>query len=194
MANSIFERKTLTDTLRFPPPVVPAPNVKATVLKVSPVAAPISQLAARRRPKQMPPLNIATFATTSSLAQPHGQFRVHRHSPLAPAHQAIQSAHAEQQDWAALVIEQAASMPAPLAGWLEQLACPSPTAKAIAYTDAVQARAKQDMYRDATMIPGPIVPFRPAAARQSLPAFIKRTASAPEAFRAPAPTIDRRRS
>ena len=120
MVFSNFERKTLTDTLRFPPPAaVSTPNVKTTVLKASPVAAPITQLAARRRSEQLPPLNIATFATTSTLAQPHGQFRVHRHSPLVPAQQAIQSAQAEQQDWVALVIEQAASMPAPLAGWIE---------------------------------------------------------------------------
>ena len=64
----------------------------------------------------------------------------------------------------------------------------------MAYTDAVQARAKRDIYRDATIIPGPIVPFRQTARRQSVPAFIKRTASAPEAFRAPPPTIVRRRS
>ena len=39
MVFSNFERKTLTDTLRFPPPAaVPAPNVTATVLKASPVA------------------------------------------------------------------------------------------------------------------------------------------------------------
>ena len=78
MAFSIFERKTLTDTLRFPPSEH-AENVKATVLKTiikaPKTAFPIPQLAARRRSKELPPLDIATFTTASSLAQPSVRFR-----------------------------------------------------------------------------------------------------------------------
>ncbi|KAJ1487536.1 hypothetical protein T484DRAFT_1941079 [Baffinella frigidus] len=191
----VFPRKTITDTLRFPLPAaaIPAPNVKAAALNAPPMDVPTSPLAARRS-KQPPSLNIATFPTANSLA--HGQFRVQRHSPLAPAQQLIQSAQEEQKDWAALVIEQAASMSAPLAGWLEQLECPTPAAKAIAYTDAIQARAKQDLYKDAAITPGPIVPYRPSSPRQSqgkgskgIPVFIRRAASAPDPFRPAPPTV-----
>jgi hypothetical protein len=158
MAFSIFERKTLTDTLRFPPPE-PATNVKATLLKAiikaPKTAFPIPQLAARRRSKELPPLDIETFTTASSLAQPSVRFR-------------------------------------------EQFSLRScPTAKAIAHiapTDAIQAMANHDFYRDDAIIPGAIQPCRRSAARQSksLPVPIKRTASVTDAVQLPPPTIDRR--
>ncbi|KAJ1481805.1 hypothetical protein T484DRAFT_1898864 [Baffinella frigidus] len=175
----VFPRKTLTDTLLPAPAANPAPKVKAAVLEASPVAVQIPPLAARRS-KKPPCLNIATFQTADSLA--HGQFRALRHRPLAPAQQIpqqnIQSSQ-EEQNWAALVMEHADAMPARLAGWLEQLGDSRPrshTAKAIAYTDAIQVRAKHNFYKDATrIIPGPIVPYRRPAARQSKSQGSKRT-------------------
>ena len=162
MAWTILPRPILVDTVRFLVPVAdPAPNVKAA-LKLGTcdrygrpqVPIPISQLAARRHCKQLPPLNTATFQTASSFVQPSVRCR-------------------------------------------EQFRLRSfPTAKVIAYTDAIQASAKPTFYHDATIIPALVQPYRQSAARQSkgLPVLIKRSASATDAFRPPPPTSERRLS
>ena len=205
MGWSIFARQTgnvqtLTDTLRFPSPATadPATNVKAAVLKAPLVAVPISHLAARRRCKQPPPLNISTFQTAISLEQRfQAQFSMRsarRRTPLVRTHQAIQSAQAGQKDWAALAIEQAAATPAQEAGWLKRLACPSPTAKTIAYRDAIQARSRLDLCHDDAIIPEFNHSLRQSTARSRktlLPLPSKLPASATVAFRPPPPANER---
>ncbi|KAJ1487537.1 hypothetical protein T484DRAFT_1744982 [Baffinella frigidus] len=139
--------------------IAPHPQ-KAAVLKPPPVAVPIPQLAARRS-KKLPPINIATFTTASSLKSdllrhsPNEGFREQFTSrPMAPRHRAVQSAQAKHE-WVALVTEQAVSGGA---------SCPT--------------------------IPGPIVPHRTSAARQSK--SLLRSASATDTVRPPPPALDRR--